>query len=230
MIECCRADGVKPGGRLIKKKQQGIKRKCARKARTFFHAARELRRIFRASVGRKSRDHHLIGGDFVKEPLIKFGIKFAQRHLNIFSHGERGKECAALEQDTPTFADGERFILVAVEHRFTENLNLTRFRTFEANYGSHQYRFASTRPANNAENFAIANIKINPVMHRLCTKTVDDSAHTDRNGIVEVHTQPTQVKNTAKNASSTITRKMACTTAAVVLRPTSSALFSTNIP
>src|SRR3546814_12783908 len=39
-----------------------------------------------------------------------------------------------------------------------------------------------------------------------------------------------QVKKTAKKESSTITRKIACTTAAVVRRPTSSALPSTCMP
>src|SRR3546814_2651853 len=44
------------------------------------------------------------------------------------------------------------------------------------------------------------------------------------------HTQPIQVKKTAKKESSTITRKIACTTAAVVRRPTSSAFPSTCMP
>ncbi|PAV93685.1 hypothetical protein WR25_26797 [Diploscapter pachys] len=41
---------------------------------------------------------------------------------------------------------------------------------------------------------------------------------------------PTQVKNTAKKASSTMTRKIACTTADVVRRPTCSASDSTSMP
>ena len=41
---------------------------------------------------------------------------------------------------------------------------------------------------------------------------------------------PSEEKNTAKNASRTMTRKMPCTTAAVVLRPTSSAFALTCIP
>src|SRR3546814_12646637 len=44
------------------------------------------------------------------------------------------------------------------------------------------------------------------------------------------HTQPIQVKKTAKKESSTITRKIACTTAAVVRKPTSSAFPSTCMP
>ena len=44
------------------------------------------------------------------------------------------------------------------------------------------------------------------------------------------HAQPTLVKNTAKNASSTITVKIANTTALVVLRPTSSEFPSTFMP
>ena len=44
------------------------------------------------------------------------------------------------------------------------------------------------------------------------------------------HPHPTFVKNTAKNASSTITVKIAMTTAAVVRVPTSSALLFTCMP
>ena len=44
------------------------------------------------------------------------------------------------------------------------------------------------------------------------------------------HPHPTLVKNTAKNASSTITMKIAMTTAEVVRRPTSSAFPSTCSP
>src|SRR3546814_14506453 len=74
-------------------------------------------------------------------------------------------------------------------------------------------------------------------MHDLIAKTVAQAAHTDRDIIILHrlrdpflvdsdlfffrHTQPIQVKQTAKKESSTITRKIACTTAAVVRRPTS---------
>ena len=44
------------------------------------------------------------------------------------------------------------------------------------------------------------------------------------------HAQPTSVKKTAKNASSTITMKIACTTAIVVRRPTSSEFPLTCMP
>src|SRR3546814_8363626 len=69
-------------------------------------------------------------------------------------------------------------------------------------------------------------------MHDLIAKTVAQAAHTDRDIIILHrlrdpflvdsdlfffrHTQPIQVKKTAKKESSTITRKIACTTAAVV--------------
>src|SRR3546814_11638805 len=81
-------------------------------------------------------------------------------------------------------------------------------------------------------------------MHDLIAKTVAQTAHTDRDIIILHrlcdpflvdsdlfffrHTQPIQVKKTAKKESSTITRKIACTTAAVVRKPTSSAFPSTR--
>src|SRR3546814_1055472 len=71
-------------------------------------------------------------------------------------------------------------------------------------------------------------------MHDLFAKTVAQAAHADRDVIILHrlrdpflvdgdlfffrHTQPIQVKKTAKKESSTITRKIACTTAAVVRR------------
>src|SRR3546814_8112336 len=52
----------------------------------------------------------------------------------------------------------------------------------------------------------------------------------DRFTTVGHQIHPIQVKKTAKNASSTITRKIACTTALVVRRPTCSASDSTSMP
>src|SRR3546814_7118634 len=111
---------------------------------------------------------------------------------------------------------------------------------------THQHGFARARSADHTQNLSPAHVEIQMFMHDLIAKTVAQAAHTDRDIIILHrlrdpflvdsdlfffrHTQPIQVKKTANKESSTITRKIACTTAAVVRRPTSSAFPSTCIP
>ena len=68
-------------------------------------------------------------------------------------------------------------------------------------------------------------VLVNHLAAEAVAQTVDAD---DRFGRHQI--QPIQVKNTAKKASRTMTRKIACTTADVVRVPTCSASPSTSIP
>ena len=102
-------------------------------------------------------------------------------------------------------------------------------------------------PADHAENLPALHIQIEVFVDHLITEGIDQPANTHRvlalkplvplrlflaENLVDdsVHPQPIPVKNTAKNASSTMTVKIAWTTALVVRSPTSSELPRTCIP
>jgi hypothetical protein len=137
-VKCCRTNRVETRRRLIEKKQFGIKRQRSRKARTLSHTARQFGRIFRPSTCIKARRHDLVRSHAVEKFLIEFGIKFAQRHLNIFSHGQRREQRPALKQYAPALPDVDGLILLAVDHRFTENMHLASVGRLQADDRAHQ--------------------------------------------------------------------------------------------
>src|SRR5690606_20367531 len=115
----------------------------------------------------------------------------------------------------------------------------------------HQHRLAGSRAADDAENLARAHVEVEMVVDHRVAELVDQSAHADRDVeflgphrvggrdllpdfllflFVRHQFHPIDEKKTAKKASSTMTRKMAATTAEVVRRPTSSAFWRTCIP
>ena len=100
----------------------------------------------------------------------------------------------------------------------------------QADDRAHQHRLAGARPADHADDLAAPHVEVEPVVHDLVAEAVAQPAHGewDRalslgDGLARAATltaSRSQLKNTAKNASSTITMKIACTTAEVVRRPT----------
>ena len=142
---------------------------------------------------------------------------------------------AALEQHAPTLADVHRLFLVLIERGIAEHGDVALIGHLQADDRSHQHRFAGARSAHHAENLAAPHIEIKVVVHDLILEAVAQPLHPDDEIVAFAllrHGQfhPIQVKNTAKKASRTITRKIACTTADVVLSPTCSASDSTSIP
>ncbi len=86
-------------------------------------------------------------------------------------------------------------------------------------------------PPTTTQYLAAAHVEVETVMHELIVaEAIDQTPDGDDDFFAVAHFQPIQVKNTAKMESTTITRKIACTTAEVVRRPTSSALPRTCRP
>lgn len=114
----------------------------------------------------------------------------------------------------------------------------------QANDRLQQNRFSGARSANNAQNVPAPYIQIKVMMNHKAAKLIVQAAHLDHTVIGVVlglfglilydhilnHHHPIVVKNIAKNASSTITRKIDSTTAAVVFRPKDSAVPCTDSP
>ncbi len=174
------------------------------------------------SVGGKPAHHDLVGCDLVEQRAVDRGIEFLDRDLDILGDGQRREQRAALEQDAPALADIDRLGLVAPDRRFAEHEDLARERGLEPDDRAHQHRFAGARSADHAEDLAAPHVEIEAVVDDLVAERVAQPPHRDDDlafGSVRAHIQPTWLKNTAKKASSTITRKIAWTTAVVVRWP-----------
>jgi hypothetical protein len=177
----------------------------------------------------------LVGGNLVAQLWRELGIEFPERHLDIFGHRQRGKQRAALKQHAPAACAAGVSLVAAVDHRLAEAPSISP----SSGFCRPMIERISTDlpvpdPPTTPNDLAAAHVEVQPLMHHLLAEAGAKPAHRKSNGDgvfpCRAHVHPTQVKNTAKNASSTITMKIACTTAAVVRIPTSSALDLTSRP
>ena len=173
--------------------------------------------------------HDLVRRDLVEQRQRQFGVELAQRDLDVLGDGQRREQRPALEQHAPALADVHPVGLLDPDGRLAEHGDLARVGHLKPDDRPHQHRLAGTRTADHAQDLARPHVEVQPVVDDLIAEAVAQAADPDD---VVRHPQfhPIQVKNTAKKASSTITRKMPCTTADVVRAPTCSASPSTCIP
>ena len=93
-----------------------------------------------------------------------------------------------------------------------------------------------TGPPDHTDDLATADVEVEILVDDLLAEPILKPADADDRRFAvgkdrRAHQiQPTELKKTANTASSTITRKIACTTAAVVLKPTSSLFPRTCMP
>src|SRR5690606_14799657 len=85
--------------------------------------------------------------------------------------------------------------------------------------------------ADHAEDLARHHVQVEPVVHDLFAETIHQSAHPDdRITLHAGHHQPISISQMAKNASSTITSEIDCTTLEVVRSPSDCAVPLTCSP
>ncbi len=87
----------------------------------------------------------------------------------------------------------------------------------QSEHAAQQHGLARAGAADDAEHLVLVNLHGQPVVHDLRTEPVDQATHL-QDGIV--HTSISR-NRTANSASAKITRKIDCTTAIVVRRPSS---------
>src|SRR5471032_872140 len=154
----------------------------------------------------------------------------AYRQHDVLRDRQRGKQCALLKQH----ADEQGFFRRADGlHRLAVEENFAGIRLVQAGKRFEQHRFAGTRSARDADDFAAQNIEAQLVVYDLLAEPVDDAPRRqDRFGMrrgPRGHT-PVFSNRMEKNASNTMTRKIDFTTARVVSRPTLSAEPLTRSP
>src|SRR5208282_2119156 len=141
---------------------------------------------------------------------------------DVLYHRERGEQRTLLKQhadERGLFCRTDRpDPLVAQE-------NVPGVRPAQAGERLEQNRFPRTRRAYNADDFAWKDIEVDLVVHDLLAKAVDDAARREyrfTGRLLGAH-MPSRSNKMENNASSTMTRKIALTTARVVSWPTLSA-------
>src|SRR6185437_15044961 len=127
---------------------------------------------------------------------------------------------AAFDRDAPVFRQ--------VVQVFTEQAHAAGVGPAQAEDGSQQHRLAGAGAADHAQDFSAVDVEVQVFVHDLFAELAAQAAHLDQRvtrfgGCGDGH-QFISMKNSAAMASTTITRKIDCTTLEVVRSPTDCAL------
>ena len=108
---------------------------------------------------------------------------------------------------------GGALVIGRGQHIGAHHVNFARLRGLKAADGPQQHGFASTRAANDAEDFAPVDIKIKVLVNDMAAELVVQAADANDNVLVwRVDHTPTCAKKIENMASVTMTAKMAATT------------------
>ena len=165
---------------------------------------------------------------------------FLEGHFDVLHDRQRGEEGAVLEQDAPAPLHGPNLRRGEAAGVLTQQGDPPGRRPDQADDGPQEDRFARTRTADHAHDLAGFDQEFEAVVDHLGAELSAQAAHLDGRSGVRLfvgspvrrrgHQMPSIEKMMEKSASSTITRKIASTTAAVVRWPTDSALIDTLKP
>src|SRR5690625_1294559 len=231
-VEGGSADRVQSCGGFIQKQDFRIQRQRPRQRDTFYHAAGQFGGILGPRIGRQAGQgqfhaRHVLGIR-PRQPAV-----FDQGQGDVFDHGQRRKQGTALEQHPEATFQPRPLVRGQCHDVLTEHIDLSGFRTLQAHDGTQQHRFSGTRAPDHTQDFTGADVQIQPVMHDVPAKGIAQVAYLDdavRLFVIRAGYHPISMKNRAARASSRITTKMECTTAAVVCSPTDCALPCTLKP
>src|SRR5260221_3532113 len=229
LVDAARGEGIEVRGRLVEEEDARVERQRARERRALHHAAGKLVGKLDAAFGRHARELELHRRDRLALLGSEAGV-LSQRQDRVLRHRERREERALLEED----ADERSLFRVAdLLDGLALDRHLAGVGPVQPGEGFQQHRFARSRTARNAEDFAAHDVEVQLVVDHLPAEAVDDAARAeDRRGArfeAGAHS-PSFSKRMEKSASSTITRKIDFSTARLVSRPTDSAEPFTRSP
>src|SRR5687767_11981705 len=99
--------------------------------------------------------------------------------------------------------------------------DLSSRRPVQTENGLQQHCLAATRTANDAEYLPFIDLHVQSIMHHLPAEAINDAMRGYDDFVRRLLHMSSSMKITAKIASAKITRKIDCTTASVVSRPSS---------
>src|SRR5271170_1680829 len=220
-IDAAGDQGIESGCRLIEKKNAWVEGQRSRQRGPFDHAARQLGGKLDPGIGGQTGERELHRGDHLLLLRRQIGM-LAHGNHDVLGHREGGEQRALLKQH----AD-QRGLFRRTDRpdRLVAQKNVPGVRPAQAGERLEQNRFPRTRRAYDADDFARKDIEVNFVVHDLLAKAVDDATRRKYRlpgRLLSAH-MPSCSNKIENNASSTMTRKIALTTARVVSWPTLSA-------
>jgi hypothetical protein len=228
-VECRGADRVEAGGRLVEKQALRVKGERAGKTGALAHAAREFGRKLVAGVVRQADQGELERGQLLEQRLRQLQA-LAPWRLNVLRDGQRAEQGAVLEQHSLPCLQRVALRLTQSPDVLPEDLDLALLRAQQPEDVAQQDRLARAGAADHPEHLARMHLEVEPVMDHLRPEAGAQPVDPHGGRLTRRDHRPSAENTIEKIASNTITRKIATTTASVVLRPTLSALPSTVRP
>src|SRR5262245_49816315 len=225
LVEGRGRDGVEARGRLVEEQDGGIEGERPGESRPLGHAARKLGGVLGGADLPEADQPDPEARDLAQQGRAQPEM-LADWQLDVLRDGERGEERAALEHDAVAALHRKELALGHVRHLVTLDPDRALRRLLQAEERPEQHGLAAAGAADDAEDLAGADLEVEPVVHDLAAEPVDDAARLDDRR----HQMSSSRNSTANIASARMTRKIDCTTATVVSRPSSREEVRTCMP
>src|SRR3569623_288206 len=226
LVEIRSANRVQARGGFIEEQHLRIQCQGARESSPLAQAPGQLRGVFLCGVDRQAGEGDFQHRDVLHE-VARQVVVLQQRHFHVFQNGQRREQRPVLEHEAEAPIYRAALIGAQVSGVAPQEPDASAVRFLQTHYGAQEDRLASAGSADDAENLAAPDIQVQRIVHDLGAEHVAQASHFDDG--FRAH-RWICMKNMANKASKTITRKIDCTTEAVVWRPTDSALPSTLKP
>src|SRR5581483_9928565 len=217
LVELRRADGIQPGGRLIEEQQPRVERQRPRQGGPLDHASRELGRIFLRGVGGKPHQANFEHRELVTGRGRELRQVLDHGKLDVLQHRERRIQRSLLKGDAVTRLDRAQRLAGELSDVMPLDADGSGLRPLQAEDAPEQHGLAGAGAADDAEDLVLANLHLQAIVDHLPAEAIAEVPNLEH----RISQTPISMKSTAKSASARITRKMACTTATVVSRPSS---------
>src|SRR3979490_3191326 len=96
------------------------------------------------------------------------------RHLDVLQHGERGEQCAVLEEDAPAFLDLEAILWRQRLGVLPEQPDVAGIGLDEAGDDAHEHRLALARAADDGEDLAAIDVEAKTVPNLLAAEALGE--------------------------------------------------------
>src|SRR5258707_6402065 len=223
-------NGIQTRRRLVQKPKLGFEteRPCQRGA--FAHAAGKLRRVLGPGIRRQPHQRQIQFRQLA-EGVLGHRMIFAQRQLNVLRNGQGTDQCAILKRHAAASHQGAAVAGRQLLHVLAVQLDGAGIRRPQSQYRAQQHGLSGAGAADDTEDLVRSHFHVQPVVNDLRAEAADETAYANHRSLSGFRHQKSICTNTTANiASARMTRKIDCTTATVVKRPSSRAESRTCIP
>ena len=151
------------GSRLVEEQDLGVERHGSRESRALLHASAQLGRVVilepaKPHLLQLDANHHLDGA-FLERSVLQ------QRQRDIRTHRQGANQCAALERQADSLADGIHLASAGLGDVNPRNAHLSGSRLLQAHQGPEHGALPRARTANDYQSLATPDVEREAMEH-----------------------------------------------------------------